>query len=64
MLNLSYSNKDNIEYEVPQCSILGLLQFNIDLIHLIFECDDSEIARDADDTTPYSYNYDIPSVIT
>ena len=61
----SYNDKDNIEYEVvPQGSILGLLQFNIDLIDLFFECDDSEIVSHADDTTPYSCNYDIPSVIT
>ena len=39
------------------------LLFNIDLIDLFFECDDSEIASYADDTTPYSCTGDILSVI-
>ena len=56
--------KSNIEYGVPQGSILGPLLLNIDLIDLLFECDDSEIASYADDTTPYSCTDDIPSVIT
>ena len=44
--------------------ILGLLLFNINLIDLSFECDDSAVAGYSDDTTPYSCAYDIPSVIT
>ena len=60
----SHSDKSNIEYGVPQGSILGRLLFNIDLIDLFFECDDSEIASYADDTTPYSCADDIPSIIT
>ena len=63
-IKTSYSGKCNIEYGVPQGSILGPLLFNIDLIDLFFECDDSEIASYADDTTPYSCADDIPSVIT
>ena len=60
----SYCDKSSIEYGIPQSSILGPLLFNIDLIDLSFECDDSEIASYADDTTPYSCTDDIPSVIT
>ena len=63
-IKTSCSDKSNVEYGVPQGSILGPLLFNIDLIDLFFECDDSEIASYADDTTPYSCADDIPSVIT
>ena len=38
--------------------------FNIDLIDLFFDFDDSEIAGYADDTIPFSCAGDIPSVIT
>ena len=58
-----YSDKSSIEYGVPQDSILGPLLFNIDLIDLFFECDDSEIASYVDDTTPYFCTDDISSVI-
>ena len=60
-IKTSYSDKSNIEYGVPHGSILGPLLFNIDLIDLFFECDDSEIASYADDTTPYSCADDIPT---
>ena len=63
-MKTSYSDKSNIEYRVPQGSILGPLLFNIDLIDFFFECDDSEIASYADDTIPYSCADGVPSVIT
>ena len=63
-ITTSYSDKSNIEYGVLQGSILGPLLFNIDLIDVFFECDDSEITSYADDTTPYSCADDIPSAIT
>ena len=53
----SSSNKSCIRYGCPQ--------FNLNLIDLFFECDDSEIASYANDTTtPDSCTDDIPSVIT
>ena len=62
-INNSYSEKTLIKYGVPQGSILGPLLFNIGLIDLFFECDDTEIASYADDTTPYSCEKDILSVL-
>ena len=46
----------------PKVSFLGLLLFNIDLIGLFYEREDSNVASYADDTTPYSCAIDIPSV--
>ena len=46
----------------PKVSFLGLLLFNIDLIGLFYEREDSNVASYADDTTPYSCATDIPSV--
>ena len=63
MLNLKQVTVIKI-ISINKGSILGPLLFNIDLIDLFFECDDSEIPSYADDTTPYSYADDIPSVIT
>ena len=44
----------DLEYGVRQSSVLGPLIFNIDLIDLFYECEESNIASYADDTTPYS----------
>ena len=47
---------------VPRGSVLGPLLFNIDMINLFYECEDSTVASYADDTTPYSCATDIPSL--
>ena len=49
---------------MPQGSILGPLLFNIDLIDLFYECEESNIASYADDTTPYSCARDTQTVIS
>ena len=51
-IKASYSDKNNIEYGVWQCSNLAPLLLNIDLTDLFFECDESEIASCVDDTPP------------
>ena len=47
-----------------QGSVLGPLLFNIDLIGLFYECEESNIASYADDTTPYSCARDTQTVIS
>ena len=46
------------EFGVPHDSVLGPLLFNIDIINLFYECEDSNVASYADDTTPYSFATD------
>ena len=63
-INNCFSEKSRIEHGVPQGSILGPLLFNIDLIDLFYECEESNIASYADDTTPYSCARDTQTVIS
>ena len=63
-INNSHSRKIEIKYGVSQGSVLGPLLFNIDLIDLFLECEDDNISRYADGTTPYSCLQDISFVIS
>ena len=49
-------------FGVPQGSAFGPLLFNIDMINLFYECEDSNVVSYADDTTPYSCATDTPSL--
>ena len=61
-INENFSNRTDIEFGVPQGSVLGPVLFNIDMIDLFYECEDANVASYADDTTPYSCATDIPIV--
>ena len=61
-INGNFSDRTDIEFDVPQGSILGSILFNINMIDLFYECEDSSVTSYADQTTPYSCATDIPSV--
>ena len=62
-VNSNYSSWTEILSGVPQGSIIGPLLFNIYLSDLFLFLEDSNIASYADDTTPYTSNKDMESVI-
>ena len=51
-INDCFSKRSRIERGVLQGSVLGPLLFNIDLIGLFYECEESKIASYTDDTNP------------
>ena len=53
-LNETFSSWRNIEYGVPQGSILRSLLFNIHICYLFYFLDNLDIASYADDTTLYT----------
>ena len=63
-INNSFRRQSIIEYDVPPGLVLGPLLFNIDLIDLFYECEDSNIANYADDTTPCACGENVRAVIS
>ena len=61
-INKNFSDRTDIEFSVPQGSILGPILFNINMVDIFYECENSNVASYTDDTTPYSCATDIPSV--
>ena len=61
-VNENFKDRTDYEFGVAQGSILGPILYNINMTDLFYECEDSNVASYADDTTPYSCATDIPSV--
>ena len=61
-INENFSDRTDIEFSIPQGSILGPILFNINMIDVFYECEDSNVASYADNTTPYSCATDMTSV--
>ena len=62
-LNETFSSWRDIEYGIPEVSILGLLLFNIHLRELFYLLDDLDIASYVDDTVLYIAKDNNQSVI-
>ena len=52
--NVLFSDRLKIEYVGLRGSILGPLTFNVNLIDMLYECEDFNIENYADDITPYA----------
>ena len=61
-INNNFSDTTDIEFGVPQGSVLGPLLFSIDMIDLFYRCEDFNVTSYADDTTTHSCATDIPIV--
>ena len=62
-MNETFNSWRDIEYGVPQGSILDPLLFNIHLCDLFYFLDDLDIVSYADDTTLYTVRKNEESVI-
>ena len=62
-INETFNCWKNLEYGIPQGSILGPLLFNIHLCDLFYFLEDLDIASYADDTTIYTVKENKESVI-
>ena len=62
-MNETFNSWRDIEYGVPQESILGPLLFNIHLCDLFYFLDNLDIASYADDTTLYTIKENKESVL-
>ena len=63
-INNCFSKSSKTDSGIPQGPILGPLFFNIDLIDMFYESNDSDIKNYADDTTPYTCSLDTDTVIS
>ena len=61
-INGKYSSWSEILFEVPQGSILGPLLFNIFICDMFYFLEDFDIAKYADDSTPYNADKNVESV--
>ena len=58
----NFRDRTDIEFDVPPGSVLGPPFVNINMADLFYECEDSNVASYADDTTPYSCATGLPRV--
>ena len=63
-INNAFSRYSEIIYGVPQGSILGPLLFNVYICDIFFDIIECDIASNADDNTPYNFNFSLGSVIS
>ena len=62
-INSSYSKWNEVEFGVPQGSILGPLLFNIYICDMFFSGIEIDLANYADDTTPFTCDMQFDKVI-